>query len=64
MASRALEIGAFKQARVTQVICDFCAGAFQVKEQLAKRQPPLVAEYAGHPSIAEWADQGYALLVL
>lgn len=24
----------------------------------------LVAEYAGHPSIAKWADQGYPLLIL
>ena len=49
---------------VTKIICDFCAGAFGVKERLAQRQLPLVAEYAGHPSIAKWIDQGYQLLIL
>lgn len=53
-----------KQTGIAQLICDFCAGAFVVKEQLAQRQLPLVAEYAGHPSIAKWADQGYQLLIL
>lgn len=53
-----------KQAGVVEIICDFCAGAFQVKEKLAGRQLPLLAEYEGHPSIAKWADQGYALVVL
>ena len=49
---------------IVEIICDFCAAAFQVKERLAERQLPLVAEYAGHPSIAKWADQGYTLIVL
>lgn len=55
---------ALKQSGIVQVICDFCAVAFQVKEPLAERQAPLVAEYAGHPSIAKWVDQGYELIVL
>ena len=49
---------------VVEVVCDFCANAFQVKERLAARQAPLIAEYAGHPSIAKWIEQGYALIVL
>lgn len=52
------------QAGMTEIICDFCAGAFAVKEQLVQRQLPLTAEYAGHPSIAKWVEQGYALIVL
>lgn len=55
---------ALKQAGVVEVICDFCANAFQVKSKLAERKAPLVSEYAGHPSIAKWADAGYALVVL
>ncbi len=53
-----------KQAGVVEIVCDFCAGAFTVKERLAQRQVPMTAEYAGHPSIAKWADQGYELIVL
>lgn len=53
-----------KQADVLEVICDFCAGAFAVKDRLAQRQLPLTAEYEGHPSIATWADAGYALMIL
>ncbi len=53
-----------KQVGIIEIICDFCAGAFAVKERLHQRQLPLTAEYAGHPSIAKWADQGYELIVL
>lgn len=53
-----------KQAGIVEIVCDFCAGAFQVKERLAQRQVPMTAEYAGHPSIAKWVDQGYELIVL
>ena len=53
-----------RQAGITEIICDFCAGAFAVKDRLSQRQVPLTAEYAGHPSIAKWVDQGYALIVL
>jgi hypothetical protein len=49
---------------VVEVVCDFCANAFQVKERLSQRQAPLIAEYAGHPSIAKWIEQGYELIVL
>ena len=52
------------QAGIAEIVCDFCAGAFAVKERLAQRQVPTTAEYAGHPSIAKWADQGYEFLVL
>ncbi|MBI2104392.1 MAG: DsrE family protein [Candidatus Omnitrophica bacterium] len=53
-----------KQAGIVEIVCDFCAGAFAVKERLAQRQVPMTAEYAGHPSIAKWADEGYQLVVL
>ncbi len=55
---------AFAGTGVEQIICDYCAGAFGVKENLQERQGPLVSEYKGHPSIAKWVDQGYQLVVL
>lgn len=54
----------FKKLGMAKVICDFCAGAFQVKEKLKERELPLTAEYAGHPSLAKWADQGYQIVIL
>lgn len=53
-----------KKLGVTEVICDFCANAFEVKKDLVERGAGLVGEYEGHPSIAKLVDQGYQLLVL
>lgn len=53
-----------REAGVTQVICDFCANAFQVKASLEENKTPLTAEYKGHPSIAKFADKGYQIIVL
>ncbi|MBI4115174.1 MAG: DsrE family protein [Candidatus Omnitrophica bacterium] len=53
-----------RKAGITEVICDYCASAFLVKDKLKERKASLVAEYRGHPSIAKWADQGYQLVVL
>lgn len=55
---------ALRKEGVTQVICDFCANAFQVKEKLKAQGQALTSEYQGHPSIAKWADQGYQIVVL
>ncbi|GIW44949.1 MAG: hypothetical protein KatS3mg077_2231 [Candidatus Binatia bacterium] len=49
---------------ITNVVCDFCANAFQVKNSLKERGTQLVSEYSGHPSIAKWANQGYQIIVL
>lgn len=53
-----------KASGATQVICDYCATAFKVKENLVKDKVPTTSEYAGHPSIAKWADEGYEIIVL
>jgi len=53
-----------RKTGITQVICDFCANAFQVKENLKTQGQTLTSEYQGHPSIAKWVDQGYQLVVL
>lgn len=53
-----------RDAGVTEIVCDYCSGAFQVKGKLRERGVPLTAEFEGHPSVARWVDQGYRLLVL
>lgn len=54
----------FKKLGISEIICDFCAGAFGVKEKLQGRQLPLTAGYEGHPSIAQRADRGYQIVIL
>jgi hypothetical protein len=51
-------------AGLAYVVCDFCSGAFQVRDKLKQSGEPLTAEYLGHPSIAKLASDGYQLLVL
>ena len=54
----------FKETGIQEIICDFCTGAFGVKEKLESRQSPVVSEYQGHPSIEKWIGKGYQLIVL
>ena len=54
----------FKKTGVEEIICDFCAGAFGVKEELKGRQHSTASEYQGHPSIEKWISKGYQLIVL
>jgi len=54
----------FRATGTTEIICDYCANAFGVKKKLTERAAPLVGEYAGHPSIAKWVEQGYQLIIL
>lgn len=53
-----------KKLGVVEEICDFCAGAFRVKDSLRKRSIPLVSEFRGHPSIRRWVDEGYQIIIL
>ena len=53
-----------REAGVTQIICDYCAGAFKVKEDLKDEDVPLVGDFKGHPSIVKYIKQGYQLVVL
>jgi len=53
-----------REAGVANIICDFCANAFQGKSSLEENKVPLTAEYKGHPSIAKWADKGYQIIIL
>jgi len=49
---------------IVQVICDYCAAAFKVKDSLQKKKMSLSDEYQGHPSVAKWVDEGYTLIIL
>jgi hypothetical protein len=50
---------------IVEEICDFCAGAFKVKDDLKKQgKVPFAGEFGGHPSIRKWVDQGYEIVVL
>jgi sulfur relay (sulfurtransferase) complex TusBCD TusD component (DsrE family) len=54
----------FQKLGITEIICDYCAGAYKVQSSLAGRDLPLVSEYQGHPSLAKWVEQGYQILIL
>jgi len=53
-----------KSQGVVYEVCDYCAGAFGVKEDLQARDEPLVAEYMDHPSIAGLVSDGYQIWIL
>lgn len=56
---------ALKSMGIVEEICDFCAGAFKVKDGLkASPDAGLVGEFEGHPSITKWVDRGYQILIL
>ncbi len=59
------QYAALENLGVTQEICDYCSGAFQVKESLTDEQRGLLNDaYSGHPSIVKWVSQGYQVIVL
>lgn len=53
-----------KKDGVIQIVCDFCSGAFKVKDKIKDPQLSLTAEFQGHPSVAKWTKQGYQLIIL
>jgi hypothetical protein len=42
--------------------CDFCAGAFGVKEKVVACGVKLTGEYDGHPSFRKLVAQGYQVI--
>ena len=42
--------------------CDYCAGAFGVKQDVENLGIALLDEYEGHPSIKKLVDQGYEVV--
>lgn len=53
-----------KQEGVTYEVCDYCSGAFGVRDELSAYGEALSAQYLDHPSIAGLVEDGYQLLVL
>ena len=51
-----------KSEGLTYEVCDFCSGAFGVKDQL--QDQPMSGRYMDHPSIADLVEQGYQLWIL
>src|SRR5574341_905301 len=43
-------------------VCDFCAGAFGVKEKVGECKLPLLSEFEGHPSIRKLISGGYQII--
>ncbi|MBI4472110.1 MAG: DsrE family protein [Acidobacteria bacterium] len=42
--------------------CQFCAGAFGVRETVQECGVPLIGEYDGHPSFRSLVSQGYHVI--
>ncbi len=53
-----------KAAGASYDICDYCSGAFHVKDKLQAADIPLSGQYMNHPSIATLVKEGYQVWVL
>lgn len=42
--------------------CKYCAGAFEVADQLEEKDVTLIDEYKGHPSVKSLVDDGYEII--
>jgi hypothetical protein len=42
--------------------CEFCAGAFDVKEEVREAGVAFLSEYEGHPSLRSRAAEGYQIV--
>lgn len=42
--------------------CRYCAGAFQVADQVKAQNVPLMGEYEGHPSFKRLVSEGYHII--
>lgn len=45
-------------------VCEYCAGAFGVADEVRQTGIPLAGEAAGHPSVADLVAQGFQLLIV
>jgi intracellular sulfur oxidation DsrE/DsrF family protein len=63
--SRAGRLFAELRARgLSYEVCDYCAGAFDVKEDLVEAGEALAGEYMDHPSLAAHVAEGFAVWIL
>ncbi|MGH2798718.1 MAG: DsrE family protein [Thermoleophilaceae bacterium] len=42
--------------------CHYCAGAFDVREELEQSGVPLLREHKGHPSVRSLVDDGFEVI--
>lgn len=42
--------------------CEFCANAFEVKEQVKEADIPLLSEFEGHPSLRQRVVDGFQIV--
>jgi len=49
---------------LTYEVCDYCAGAFDVKEDLLEAGEGLAGAYMDHPSVAARLAEGFAVWIL
>jgi len=49
---------------LTYEVCDYCAGAFDVKEDLLEAGEALAGAYMDHPSVAARVADGFAVWIL
>lgn len=45
-----------------QGVCQYCAGAYEVKDRIQEVNLPLADEFKQHPSFKRLADQGFTIL--
>jgi hypothetical protein len=55
---------AVRDAGLIAGACDYCAGAFGVKESVAAGGLPLIGQYQGHPSLVTLIKDGYQIVTL
>ena len=53
-----------KAAGLAYEVCDYCSGAFEVREQLTAAGEALSAAYEDHPSIARHVADGFEVWIL
>lgn len=43
-------------------VCEYCSGAYQVKDQVEKYRLPLAGDFQGHPSFKTLLEEGFTVL--
>ena len=63
--SRAAELFAeLKADGLAYEVCDYCAGAFDVREELSEAGEALTGSYMDHPSVASHVADGFQVWIL
>ena len=53
-----------KDAGLVYSVCDYCSGAFRVRDRLVAAGEPLEGQYMDHPSVASLVEDGYQVWIL